>query len=428
MNNTQNMKFVFGLIFLLLFKYLGGQDNFFYAERQFFPQRIFSEDIKTLLIHKSGNQLAPPVINFRTNESISMSFDQLSDDVNYYKYTIIHCNSDWTPSDVDQTYYMDNYFYGEIDSYSYSFNTQVDYIHYDLNLPNDEVSFTRPGNYAIVVYQNNVNEPVLIARFFVVDKRIDVSADVSVPPGGSLTAGQHIMFDVKIADYRLQNPLQYLTASLYQNFRYDNAMHQIKPTNIGFDKISFDHDNLVFPAGREFRNFDVKDFDYQSENIAGISYNAPYHQIFLRKDQLDPFSPFFTDRDLNGKRYIKSDDAENSSTDADYCQVHFFVPYDRPFTKGSIFITGEFSNWLPSERFRMTYNMVTRNYEATIKLKQGYYNYTYIYYEEDAPKYGFLDGNFFETENDYFIFVYEENLQLGIDEIIGYKVVNSSTK
>ena len=48
----------------------------------------------------------------------------------------------------------------------------------------------------------------------------------------------------------------------------------------------------------------------------------------------------------------------------------------------------------------MTYNRETQAYEATALLKQGYYNYNYLFVPdgETQGNSGRTDGNFYETE------------------------------
>ncbi len=43
------------------------------------------------------------------NENIEIKFDFLDLDVHYFYYTIIHCNADWTPSDLSESEYLDGF-------------------------------------------------------------------------------------------------------------------------------------------------------------------------------------------------------------------------------------------------------------------------------------------------------------------------------
>ena len=64
---------------------------------------IFDENIKTVLFHRAGWDLAPPLIMSGSDEKLELSFDLLYDPPVDFSYTIIHCNARWEPSDL-QTY------------------------------------------------------------------------------------------------------------------------------------------------------------------------------------------------------------------------------------------------------------------------------------------------------------------------------------
>ena len=74
----------------------------------------------------------------------------------------------------------------------------------------------------------------------------------------------------------------------------------------------------------------------------------------------------------------------------------------------------------------MTYNRETQAYEATALLKQGYYNYNYLFVPdgETQGNSGRTDGNFYETENEYIILVYHRPNGGRYDKLVGYRHMN----
>ncbi|NMD01400.1 MAG: hypothetical protein GYA62_16990 [Bacteroidales bacterium] len=76
----------------------------------------------------------------------------------------------------------------------------------------------------------------------------------------------------------------------------------------------------------------------------------------------------------------------------------------------------------------MTYNYDKKQYELTLLLKQGFYDYAYAYLTDKSTKadFGFIEGNHYETENDYYIFVYWRNNSFRYDRLVGVKAVNTS--
>ena len=56
-------------------------------------------------------------------------------------------------------------------------------------------------------------------------------------------------------------------------------------------------------------------------------------------------------------------------------------------------------------------------YKITLKLKQGFYNYSYIIEENGLYK---NNTNFWQTENDYYAILYEKKLTERFYNIIGF--------
>jgi hypothetical protein len=77
----------------------------------------------------------------------------------------------------------------------------------------------------------------------------------------------------------------------------------------------------------------------------------------------------------------------------------------------------------------MTWNFDSSAYELTLLLKQGYYNFQYVYVPQGAKTadHKNLEGSFWETENDYRIFVYYRDLAGRYDRLIGFRQLNSLT-
>jgi hypothetical protein len=75
----------------------------------------------------------------------------------------------------------------------------------------------------------------------------------------------------------------------------------------------------------------------------------------------------------------------------------------------------------------MTYNFEKKTYEASIFLKQGYYNYAYAFLPNRSATgdLTFIEGNFWQTENEYTIYVYHRQPGDLYDQLIGVGFLNS---
>ena len=106
----------------------------------------------------------------------------------------------------------------------------------------------------------------------------------------------------------------------------------------------------------------------------------------------------------------------NPFWEADYATVNFsFVPPGNiPFSDKDVYLFGELSNYGMDESARMKFNESTGNYEASLFLKQGYYDYSYITTKQNdhktAASFQFTEGNYWEAENNYTILVYFQGL------------------
>jgi hypothetical protein len=71
----------------------------------------------------------------------------------------------------------------------------------------------------------------------------------------------------------------------------------------------------------------------------------------------------------------------------------------------------------------MTYNREGGYYQADILLKQGYYNYQYLYVPsgETVGQTAPTEGDFFQTENEYSVLVYHRKPGERYDRLVGYR-------
>ena len=139
---------------------------------------------------------------------------------------------------------------------------------------------------------------------------------------------------------------------------------------------------------------------------------------------------YFLNKDINGKYKInrlESGSINRSQAEAEYVNVHFQLPMDQPLEDGSVYVFGALTDWKYFNENKLFYNTTTHSYEATLFLKQGYYNYEYLYLK-DGDKAGneaTLEGSHRETENDYTILVYHRPMSSLYDQFIGMITINT---
>jgi hypothetical protein len=242
---------------------------------------------------------------------------------------------------------------------------------------------------------------------------------------------QQIDLEVKLNGMAVTDISREIKVIVQQNGRWDNVLKLGNPRFIRGDDLDYRYDeSIAFDGGNQYRSFDTKSLIYQSERIAKISYDTTY-QVFLVNDLPRTFKQYVSEQDLNGKFYVKNEEhAENSNTEADYTWIHFFLPYPALLATGQFFVIGELTRWEICPEGRMNYNYNRKGYELNLFLKQGYYNYLYVLKEngKSSGDVAFIEGNHWETENDYSIYVYYHETGSLYDRLIAVNFINTINK
>jgi hypothetical protein len=414
-------------ILLLLISVSGFAQQHFYYE-----DAVYKENIKTVLAYRDGFVLSNPIVALDEDIKLVFTFDDLSDALKDYYYSIIHCDADWNESYIQQEEYLEGFTENPVDDYGMSFNTAFDYVNYRIELPNANVKVKYSGNYALVVYEAGDKENrVLTKRFQVYENAVGIDGTVKRAAQDAFKGSNHqVEFKVYHPNVAILNPRDEVKVVIMQNYRWDNAIRNLKPLYVR-DKMldySYTREN-IFPAGNEFRYFDNRTNRMNGENVIATDFHRPYFHKTLVPDEVRSNKKFFAYAEMNGKYAIESQDQEVQApeTECDYTFVHFTLPMDAPLLGGSVNVFGALSNWNANKSNEMTYNFETGAYELSMLLKQGYYNYQYVYVAQGSTTadHTNIEGSFWEAENDYQIFVYYRDLAGRYDRLVGYRLLNS---
>ena len=163
---------VYSLLFMMLFALSIGAN----AQVKFFTD-VNSKQIKTLQVKVAGELISEPYIALGGEEQIEINFDGLGSGYTRYAYNVVHCNADWTQSQLSPIEYMNGFQGTTIDDFANSIGTTTQYSNYRLLLPNDDVQFKVSGNYAIQVYNEDTPDQIIFtACFSVVEPVVNISA------------------------------------------------------------------------------------------------------------------------------------------------------------------------------------------------------------------------------------------------------------
>lgn len=386
----------------------------------YYEDFVYNEYIKSVKLNPSGKPTTPPVVKLESGDRLILSFDDLDARDKRYSYQIIHCDRNWNPSELEEMEYLDGFNGEEITNSYHSKHTKINYVHYSLMLPNDYVTWTVSGNYLLIVFDED-DYPVITKRFLVVEPLVSVYAAFTNPKKVSvLKTHQSLEVSINHEDYYIRDPLNELSVSILQNFRWNDGIYDVFPKNDVANQLTFDpFDPFLFPALKEFRNFDIRSLLYTSRYVYSINATPYQIDVILEKDKKRTFTNFISEADANGQFVTESQDSKYGIQGAEYVNVAFTLESPLPFEEHDIYVIGGFSDWQLYESNRMAYDALNGYYEADILLKQGYYDYYYALIDNEARMdLATLEGNWYETDNTYYVLVYLREFGSYYDKLI----------
>jgi hypothetical protein len=404
------------------------------TDKYYYQNAIYKEGIKSVQLFREGNELSNPVIELGSDAKLVLKFDDLSEEVNQYSYTLIHCDANWNESYIQQMEYLTGFVDNPVSDYAMSFNTTVKFVNYQVRIPNDECSPKYSGNYALVVFGgNNREDLVLIQRFYIVEPLVRIDGLVKKATFDPFNGeNQEVDFKINHEGLNLSNPREDIQVVLMQNRRWDNAILNLKPLFIRDNVLDYDYNKEnVFPGGNEFRYFDIRSIRHNGENVQEIKFFRPVYHVTLMPDAIRSNKKYFSYKEMNGLFVIESQDrVTDFDTECDYAFVHFFLPVPSQLVGGSVNVFGALTGWNANKTNEMKWNFELGGYELTMMLKHGYYNYQYVYVPQGSKKADSsnLEGSHFETENEYEIYAYYHDLSRHYDRLVGFTTVNSQIK
>lgn len=415
-------------------------DSFFSNEELSGQQRgycnyLSDNRIRSISLRNPDNFMAPAVIRLGTDDRLQLNFDIIDDSHEYLRYRLIHCNADWQPSKLLESEYLDGFNEGSITDYAYSSNTYVHFVNYNLVIPNEEMNFIASGNYLLQVFNEEDPDTTLFQiRFSVAENQVMLKPRLTTRTDmGFNTEWQQIDFEADLTGFENINPYLDLIVTVMQNNRPETTRSVSNPLRVEGSRAIFEHDqNLIFPAGNEYRRFETVRIDYPGMRVDSVVFGGTNWHAYLQPDQSRTYNNYIYDQTQHGRFMIDEYNATEPDLGADYVTVHFTL--DAPEAIGAdIYVDGDFSNHIFDERNRMNYDYDKRLYHAQIPLKQGSYNYQYVVLPKNYsdkpgstsyPDPGLVEGNHYETQNEYLLLLFCRPPGSRYDRLLGYSLLN----
>ncbi|MBO5828662.1 MAG: DUF5103 domain-containing protein [Paludibacteraceae bacterium] len=393
-----------------------------------YRNQVFTPLINSAQVYLNDNQLDLPIMEINSSDVITVSFDWLSLEYEHLAYRIEHCNWDWAPSGLDEMDYVQGINEVIIEDYYTSSNTTTDYTNYSFTLPNDNVQLLLSGNYVVKIFNTDEPEKILMTQCFSIEEpKISLNGEVS---GKSIygvnSLYQRLMFEITFDD-GFSATSDELKIVIRQNDRRDNEVKNISPTYILPNSLKYEDERLLnFEGGVEYKKLDFSHRFRYSGEIERISFHHPYYHVEVFPGKAEIGKGYEYDIDVNGKRKINAQDVW-SNAEIDYSIVHFTYPLEEPWLDGAMYVIGGFNgNYLDATN-KMTYNFERKQYELALLLKNGGYNYQYLFLPAGNTTGTLIRsmGSHWETENEYQIYVYYRNKGGYYDQLIGFYQIGS---
>jgi hypothetical protein len=390
----------------------------FFISFLFFTTIVVSQNIKSVQLRPLQENNFSSIVPLGT--VLELSFDDLDADSKDYQYKIEHMTHDWEKSRLLSSQFIDGFDQNSIINVTNSFSTFQNYTHYAVKIPNINSIITKSGNYLVSVL-NDADEVVFFRKLVLYENATTIGVEVSRSRNTkTINTQQTVEFTINHPNLRINNPAQEIHIVLLKNENWNEKLTNLKPTFFKQNQLKYTYANKTnFWGGNEYLNFDSKFIRNKSLNVLKIEMKAVFHH-YLYPYTYNPNRKYTYNPDINGQFVIRTLEASNPNTEADYAMMHFILHADKPILDKEIYVYGAFNNFKIEEENKLFYNFEDNSYEGQILLKQGFYNYTFATVDKnETVDTNQINGTFFQTENEYTVIVYYKPFGGLYDRVIG---------
>lgn len=381
---------------------------------------MFGQNIQSIQLFNPQTNDETPVI--RLGEKLILSFDDLTNSSQIYRYTLKHYDRNWNDDNLFFTEFATGSLNGLLDQFQYSFNTLQAYTHYTLAFPNEKMQPKISGNFELIVYKDSAEKPLFRKKFYVVEDAAALALNVSrIADAKNPEINQRVEVQAVSKGGDLSSNVNSMSLNVMQNNNLNVTVNNLKPSSTLGNKLLFQQMSLTFPGNNEFYYFDNKNIDMAADMVRATEVKDGVNNTYLHPVWAYPLN-YQYQPDVNGAWYYRRNDMgieRNAEREADYAWVYFSLDSDR--MEKEIYVLGGFNDFQPKKEYQMEYDEANKKYVARIYLKQGFYNYILATKEANgALNFGEINGNFWQTENLYQAFLYYAPFGRNYDGLMGY--------
>lgn len=385
-------------------------------------------EIKSLRVYQSHDQTSFPIVF--PNSKISIEFDIKSDFTPNWEILFRFCDQDWEPY---ENYLFTNEFYSTERNLWYDvlpFRSDRARYHYQGTFPNNNVNFPFSGKWQFYIVDSTNPEYIYgSGKFYVIGPN-----EVNL-----LTTLKNQRLEGKNPEPATFGQIN----SIKVSFSLPDSMFVQNVKNVEIIENRKIEYPIIIPKSydNQWRFYEIDGFNALSFIIKDIQPGGEYRQAnLMNKTKYNPPETYanFNGVDISRKFKPQGSDLNGGSKlmeykneYAEYMDVEFRLRLPDNYYE-NIFLVGAFNNWeiLPDFLMEEENGIFTK----TIELKRGIYDYQYVtadiednYLENES--WIELEGNDWNTKNEYFIFLYYDSPELGgYDKIVGFAKIKSGAR
>ena len=380
--------------------------------------------IKSLQYYANSKVTTLPILRMGSTDKLTISFDIEAKVEPSFNIIFKFCDANWEPYDNlllegigENTYY--NVYLDRL-----PITTEGAEYHVSETFPNRDIKFANSGKWMFFIVDNFDDEIIYDwGKFYVIENLINLKTEIkNWRREGKISSNNAndrvINLKTKFALPDSISPFRVDHIEIVKNLEIIYPIILKKDAfakNRGFEWDGANNFEFVvrdLEPGNEYRQVNLRDrnkyiLPVSRAHFDGIEYSRFYN---------------LGEKDFNGG--FKLMDKENEYSD--YLVATFeFKPHEEIFE--DIFIVGSFTNWEVLPWFKL--NLEEEIYSINLELKRGIYDYQYVSGDIDDElveniDWRIFEGNFWDTDNVYSIFLYYKSPDKGeYDKIIGFKQI-----